>query len=577
MMVGGTFSAQADDVVLFTTNFSTTDGWTTENIITEETTSATRTIKGTTISFKGHKTTNLSVAAGANGGTLTFTSNNLSASAGAASGANYYMAIPVTGINGGVLKVTTTGEATRWYYSYDDGNEGQIVARLQASANGGFTIEGLTSSSATLYIGSNGKTLNSITISTNEPSSLPESDLAVASETKEMKVGDVWTLEKGVDYTTTSTGEIAISSDKAILTVDGNTVTAVSCGTATLSIAQEETAEMQAGIKKITVNVIYEVPGAMTWDFSTTAPENDGEMNGIIWNTSAGVINDKSNAGNAKDASNTYVGVVGLKVNSSTNVYFNIPETAAGKVTVEFVNRYEEATAISLLMNGAEEKTASGTWNVPAGTKKVAFTRGSKTKEAAITSIKWEPTTDVEISAAGYASFFDSGLAVELPTGVEAYVAYMDGSDFKFESAYAAGDVVPAKTAVVLKGNADTYTLTYTSGGIAPAQNALQGTDAAATTEGTDCYFYALQEGAHGVGFYWMEDNGAAFENGAHKAYLTLPKTPAARSFYAFDDATSINAVSAEQTSGAAFNLAGQRTNAAKGLLIRNGKMMFVK
>ncbi len=159
------------DVTLFTTNFSTDDGWTTESIITSTTTSATRTIKGTTISFKGYKDSDLGVVVGATSsenGTLTFTKNNISASAGDASSANYYMAIPVTGVNGS-LTVTTTGDATKWYYSYDDGSNGRIVARQQASANHGFTISGLSQSSVTIYMGNNAVKLNSITITTPSP------------------------------------------------------------------------------------------------------------------------------------------------------------------------------------------------------------------------------------------------------------------------------------------------------------------------------------------------------------------------------------------------------------------------
>ena len=112
-----TGSTMAADVTLFTTNFSTADGWSTESIITSSQTTNTKVIKGTTISFKGYKTSDLTVAVGETegaDGTLTFTGNNLSASAGDASAANYYMAIPVSNVNG-TLTVTTTGEATKWY------------------------------------------------------------------------------------------------------------------------------------------------------------------------------------------------------------------------------------------------------------------------------------------------------------------------------------------------------------------------------------------------------------------------------------------------------------------------------
>ena len=101
---------KAANVTLFTTNFSKADGWTTESIITETNTSASRTIKGTTISFAGYKSSALTVKVNDNdasaSGTLTFTGNNISASNGEV---NYYMAIPLSGVNESIT-VTTTGD-----------------------------------------------------------------------------------------------------------------------------------------------------------------------------------------------------------------------------------------------------------------------------------------------------------------------------------------------------------------------------------------------------------------------------------------------------------------------------------
>ncbi|MGN1240436.1 MAG: hypothetical protein ACI4TV_06145 [Paludibacteraceae bacterium] len=181
-------STMAADVTLFTTNFSTADGWSTESIITSAQTTNTKLIKGTAISFKGYKSSDLKVTVGETetaDGTLTFTGNNLSASAGDASSANYYMAIPVSGVNGS-LTVTTTGDATKWYYTYDDGDKGTIAARLQASANYTFTITGLTNSNVTVYIGNNGKSIKSITFTT--PQTITGPWLNFSEETVELNV-----------------------------------------------------------------------------------------------------------------------------------------------------------------------------------------------------------------------------------------------------------------------------------------------------------------------------------------------------------------------------------------------------
>jgi len=176
-VVGSTKAAWAD-TVLFSTNFSTADGWTTEDIITSSTTSAARTIKGTEISFKGYKSSNLSVTAGDTSGSLTFTKSALSVSAGSVtdSNPNYYLAIPVTGVVGGTVTVTINVPSyTTIAYTYDDGNTKSVVAKATASNTSRikFTISELENNNATIYIGANSTSttiINSVSISTYEQS-----------------------------------------------------------------------------------------------------------------------------------------------------------------------------------------------------------------------------------------------------------------------------------------------------------------------------------------------------------------------------------------------------------------------
>ena len=181
VMIVGSVNAAWADTVLFKTNFTTAEGWTTEDIITSSTTSATRTVKTTpdsenttTISFADYKTSNLSVTAGTTSGSLTFTGNNLTASAGSVSSSSpkYYMAIPVTGVVAGMVSVTyTTASSFGMYYTYDDGSNGVVVARQPQSSSGTeirFTISGLTSDKVTIYLGTSGKSITSLTISTPE-------------------------------------------------------------------------------------------------------------------------------------------------------------------------------------------------------------------------------------------------------------------------------------------------------------------------------------------------------------------------------------------------------------------------
>lgn len=172
LLVGGGNSAWGD-TVLFSTNFSEADGWTTEDIITSTTTSATKTIKGTEISFKGYKSSkNVSVTAGATSGSLTFTNSNVTASAGSVTGSNpnYYMAIPVTGVVGGIVFINYTSASSIFmYYTYDDGSVGTIVSQKSgAYGQNKIAITGLTSDKVTIYLGASGSTITSVTISTPE-------------------------------------------------------------------------------------------------------------------------------------------------------------------------------------------------------------------------------------------------------------------------------------------------------------------------------------------------------------------------------------------------------------------------
>lgn len=228
--------------------------------------------------------------------------------------------------------------------------------------------------------------------------------------------------------------------------------------------------------------------------------------------------------------------------------------------------------------------------------------------------VKYEPATSVNVTvtAAGYTTYYNSAKAYTLPAGLTGNVVYptIEGG-FALMPMYEAGDVVPADEPLVLEGAAGDYELVYTEttdpSYKSQCGNLLDGTDAAATTAvsyfvedygiGTytadDCYFFGLSLNAsselESVGFYYMNATGAAFTNGAHKAYLCLPKemldgyadANVVRGF-SFKDmengiSTGIKNIEAK-SNAASFNLTGIRVaNDAKGLVIRGGKKIFNK
>src|SRR5574344_53352 len=137
----------------------------------------------------------------------------------------------------------------------------------------------------------------------------------------------------------------------------------------------------------------------------------------------------------------------------------------------------------------------------------------------------------ITIPASGYATYYNSK-AYTLPEGLKAaIVAGVANDKLTRTYQYAAGAVVPAGTAVLLKGAAKDYELVMKKADTqtAPAENKLKGTDVAATTTGGDKYF-RLDTDANGenFGFYYGAKDGAAFGVAAHAAYLALTTAEAA-------------------------------------------------
>jgi len=121
----------------------------------------------------------------------------------------------------------------------------------------------------------------------------------------------------------------------------------------------------------------------------------------------------------------------------------------------------------------------------------------------------------------------------------------------------------------------------------------LKGNDVKTLTTG-GTYYYALTLNANkdidSAGFYWMVANGAAYQAGAHKAYLALDKTftelaegtsTGVKGFLALpgNDADGIESIdNATIDNAKVFNLAGQRVkHMNKGIYVVGGKKMLVK
>lgn len=112
----------------------------------------------------------------------------------------------------------------------------------------------------------------------------------------------------------------------------------------------------------------------------------------------------------------------------------------------------------------------------------------------------------------------------------------------------------------------------------------LKGSDEDALTEGGDLYYQLSlnkNEEPETIGFYWAAENGAAFTNKAHKAYLALTAENAggAKIFYMDGTTDGIDNMSIQNTANQPlYNISGQRVNKSyKGMVISNGKKYILK
>lgn len=198
--------------------------------------------------------------------------------------------------------------------------------------------------------------------------------------------------------------------------------------------------------------------------------------------------------------------------------------------------------------------------------------------------------TEVKINKYGYATLF-LDKAVAVPEGLTAYYCTVDATTAVLREV---GEVIPAATGVVLKGEPNTtYTLTNTAevNGKAEnieAENRLIGyvvdTD---VPMGTDAYYYALNVKNGVVGFFVPQtasDDMTSFTAKANKAYLKLGGTAnvqmlSIRQGMDGDETAVENSLALPKTEEMVYyDLTGRRVyNPGRGIYIVNGKKMILR
>ena len=289
---------------------------------------------------------------------------------------------------------------------------------------------------------------------------------------------------------------------------------------------------------------------------------------------------------------------------TAKNTLTVISGTSNGTIDVVY-NRFDDTSAAQFRLCNADHSDATYNWITVRlnGDKDIVYTitQPNLTAEPrtayvmayldldeyyCIVAVTQEASIPVTITSVGYSTLYYGQKNLVVPEGVTAATYNVVDGKLTQSSTY---NVIPAGSGVVLSASQGTYyfyeSLTADE---KDSNNKLRGSDEVAQTTGGN-YYYALTLNASrdpkSVGFYWMDEEGKAFDNGAHKAYLALDTMfaePSAgvKSFFTLlddDDPTGIENVNVNlNNSENIYNVAGQRlSKMQKGINIINGKKIL--
>lgn len=180
---------------------------------------------------------------------------------------------------------------------------------------------------------------------------------------------------------------------------------------------------------------------------------------------------------------------------------------------------------------------------------------------------------------------FSSDKAVEF---VDATVYTVGVSDNKLSLYEVKDNQVPANTGVLVQSDNENVMYFYIESAPAIEGNLLRASVTEQTTTGADdtkeykYYMLSYNKDNENLGFYWGENDGAAFTSKAGRAYLAVEKTnevAAVKGFSLSDMETGISQVCGSAANkGVIYDLQGRRVErAVRGLYIMNGRKVMVK
>ena len=493
--------------------------------------------------------------------------------------------------------LSTTATATDFFTTSSTGDITYEIADVNVAtvdANGVVTpvAAGATTLTVSQEADATYKT-GSITINVTVEAATKEDPITYETD-KELAYGETFTLTYNDDYLTD--GEVTmVSSNPAVASVEGLTITAAAVGTATITVTYAAGVTYNAGNSTFTVTVT--APAA-----SETAQASGFEKVTATSDITAGqYLIVYEDGGVAFDSSLETLDAVGntIEVTISEGKIAVSDETTAAAFTID-----PEAGTLTNAAGKYIGKTASGngldvkdeaitnTFAIDNGNAVITASGGSVLKfnssnnqnrfryygsgQQAIQLYKLSSGPTVRLNTYGYATYCSKYPLDFTDAEANGYSAWaitgVEGENITFSQITGA---VPGGTGVLLKGTAGTTVQLVSAASNSEPENLLEGTLAPTYVEANQWY------GLSGNTFKKINAGTVP----AHKAMLPASAVSSrgvkAFTFVFGDTTTGVNAVDNGQwtmDNGAIFSLSGQRlAKPQKGINIINGKKVLVK
>jgi len=274
--------------------------------------------------------------------------------------------------------------------------------------------------------------------------------------------------------------------------------------------------------------------------------------------------------------------ILPLPTSLYNGINFNLTQAPAGsKIEIIYDGDGDNPQQVSIAEAVSSETNFNVNFDRTGNVTRIRFAGAGTYKMGTCTA---KPAKyQVTVSAAKYATFGDLGSPDVInygsadPSGLKAYIAYVEDSKVKLEEVSKA----TANTAVILYADVETatsYTVNTTNESVSTTTHTNQLHISDGTVKGSTSNIYVLaNKTSHGVGFYKLESDVTV---PAGKAYLQIGESLAHAFIGIGDDATGIDEVGSkrEEVRSDYYDLQGRRVaQPTKGLYIVNGKKVIIK